>query len=184
MSKPLRPGSFCRISCPNRINFQSSGRWVRSDASGRVQCHKTQQYIYILHYLTTLLAGKWKWQWMLWLAFLVASFLKKLHELGTYNGQKPDYATRKYTARYTHQRKLRRKMRPFDRQHRNWNLALHLHGCFFHWHCPKDPLQDQVWQDSTSRKGLHATPGKRRASCTCRWILKIQYLQTTKALYT
>ena len=42
-------------------------------------------------------------------------------------------------------------MCPLDRRHRSWNLALHLQRWFFHWHSPKDPLQDQVWQDSSRR---------------------------------
>ena len=57
-------------------------------------------------------------------------------------------------------------MCPLDRRHRSWNLTLHLQGWFFHWHSPKDPLQDQVWQDSTSKNGVHPKQGKHRATCT------------------
>ena len=69
-------------------------------------------------------------------------------------------------------------MCPLDRRHRSWNLALHLQGWFFHWHSPKDPLQDQVWQDSTSKEGVHAKQGKH--GYLHWWIFKIQYFQPTK----
>ena len=69
-------------------------------------------------------------------------------------------------------------MCPLDRRHRSWNLALHLQGWFFHWHYPKDPLQDQVWQDSTSKEGVHAKQGKH--GYLHWWIFKIQYFQPTK----
>ena len=69
-------------------------------------------------------------------------------------------------------------MCPLDRRHRSWNLALHLQGWFFHWHYPKDPLQDQVWQDSTSKEGVHAKQGKH--GYLHWWIFKIEYFQPTK----